>query len=178
MVMMATARGTRIMIIVIKDIMAITRTTLTWIIINLFVYMTMLHVYTSNMGSNSQKDNSYRSSDASLGDLKLLSWNATGIMSSGSYLGRTLEQFSVDICGVGGHWLYKTDLYFLDSSNSAYKYTTVSDSGLEKPSKRKVGKGDLAIFWKQSTDSRVCLLNIDDDRILVIQYQMSKDNFV
>ena len=65
-----------------------------------------------------------------------MSWNAIGIMSSDSYLGRTLEQLSVDICGVGEHWLYKNDLHFLDSINSTYKYAAVSDSDLEKKGRK------------------------------------------
>ena len=131
-----------------------------------------------NMGTNFQNHHPYRASAASLGDLKLLSWNATGIMTSDSYIGRSLEQLSVDICGIGEHWLYMNDLHFLESISCSYKYAAVSDSDLEKPSGRKVGKGGVAIFWKRTIDSRVSLLNIDDDRIIGIQYQISKDNFV
>ena len=110
--------------------------------------------------------------------LKLLSWNASGIMSSGTYIGRSSEQLSVDICGIGEHWLYINDLNFLESFFSSYKYAAVSDSDLEKPSRRKVGKCGVAIFWKRTIDSRVSLLNIDDDRIIGIQYQIFKDNLI
>ena len=50
----------------------------------------------------------------------------------------------------------------------------MSDFDLEKPSKRKVGKGGVAMFWKADIDSRISLLNIDDDRIMGVQYQLSK----
>ena len=38
--------------------------------------------------------------------------------------------------------------------------------------------GGVALFWKRSLDNRVAILNIDDDRIAGIQYQISKDNYV
>ena len=65
-----------------------------------------------NMDSNTYSNTSNRSSAPSLGSLKLLSWNATGIMSSGSYLGRVLENLNIDICGISEHWLYRNDLHF------------------------------------------------------------------
>ena len=131
------------------------------------------------MGSKSCNINpSNCSSAASLRSFKLMLWNATGIMSSGSYLGRTLELLSVDIYGISEHWLYRNDLHFLDSGHSSYRCAAVSDFDLEKPNRRKVGKVGVAIFWNQSLDSRVSILSIDDDRILGIQYQISKDYFV
>ena len=130
------------------------------------------------MNTNFQNHHPYPASAASPGDLKLLSWNATGIMSGGSYIGRTLEQLSVDVCGISEHWLYLNDLHFLESISASYKYAAVSDSDLERPSRRKVGKGGVAIFWKRTIDSRVSVLNIDDDHIIGIQFQISKDNFV
>ena len=35
----------------------------------------------------------------------VISWNATGIMSSSSYLCNTLNLKSIDICGISEHWL-------------------------------------------------------------------------
>ena len=152
------------------------------IITRLFLCITILNMVNMlnmvKMDSNTYSNTSNRSSAPSLGSLKLLSWNATGIMSSGSYLGRVLENLNIDICGISEHWLYRNDLHFLDSINSSYKYAAVSDFDLEKPSKRKVGKGGVAMFWKADIDSRISLLNIDDDRIMGVQYQLSKDRFV
>ena len=162
---------------VIMDMKTITNIMLSVSISNILLYITIFYIIT--MGSNSYNINPPNCSiAASLRSLKLMSWNATGIMSSGSYLGRTLELLGVDICGISEHWLYRNDLHFLDSVHSSYRYAAVSDFDLEKPSRRKVGKGGVAIFWNQSLDSRVSLLSIDDDRILGIQYQISKDNFV
>lgn len=55
---------------------------------------------------------------------------------------------------------------------------TVSDSDLELPSRRKVGKGGVALFWRRTLESRVAILNIDDDRLVGIQYQVSHDSYI
>ena len=107
-----------------------------------------------------------------------MTWNASGIMSSGSYLGHILGTYDVDFCGVSEHWLYKKDHHFFDSIDKSYNNFVVSDFDLEVPSRRKVGKGGVALLWKRSLDNRVAILNIDDDRIGGIQYQISKDNYV
>ena len=56
-------------------------------------------------------------------------------------------------------------------------YAAVSDFDLERPSKRKVGKGGVALFWKRSIDKRDTLLNIDDDRMIGVQYQITENCF-
>ena len=71
------------------------------------------------MNTNFQNHHPNRASAASPGDLKLLSWNATDIMSGGSYIGRTLEQLSVDVSGISEHWLYLNDLNFLESISAS-----------------------------------------------------------
>ena len=128
---------------VIRDRVTITRT-MAMIIVNLGTFTAILHSF--NMGTNYPNHQPYRATAASLGDLKLLSWNATGIRSSGSYIGCSLEQLSVDICIIGGHWLYMNDLHFVESISSSYEYAAVSYSDPEKPNRRKVGKGGVAIF--------------------------------
>ena len=74
-------------------------------------------------------------------DLKLMTWNATGIMSSSSYLCDVLSGKDIDICGLAEHWLYENDLIFLDQINSSYKCHAVSDFDLKFPGRRRVGKG-------------------------------------
>ena len=69
-----------------------------------------------------------------------MTWNASGIMSSASYLSNTLKQFDIDICGVSEHWLYQKDFHFLDSVHKSYNHAAVADFDLEKPSRRKVGQ--------------------------------------
>ena len=55
--------------------------------------------------------------------LNLMTWNSTGIMSSSTHLGEVLSVYSVHICGVSDHWLYRKDmdLHFLQSINNNYK---------------------------------------------------------
>ena len=71
-----------------------------------------------------------RPSAVSYGRPRLMTWNASGIISSGSYLGHVLGAYDIDICGASEHWLYKKDLHFLDSVDSDYNYSAVSDSDL------------------------------------------------
>ena len=110
--------------------------------------------------------------------MKFMTWNSSGIMSSASYLSSALKRFDIDICGVSEHWLYKKDLHFLDSIHRLYNYAAVSDFDLERPSKRKVGKGGVALLWKRSIDAQVTLLNIDDDRVIGVQYQIAENIFI
>ena len=103
-------------------------------------------LFTVIMEQFSKSTPTYRSSAGSSGSLNFMTWNASGIMSSGSYLGHILEMYDVDFCGVSEQWLYKKDHHFLDSINKSYKYFAVSDLDLEVPSRRKVGKGGVALF--------------------------------
>lgn len=48
--------------------------------------------------------------------LNICTWNATGIMSSATYLSNSLKYRNVDICGISEHWLYEKDLHFLIKS--------------------------------------------------------------
>ena len=110
--------------------------------------------------------------------MKFMTWNSSSIMSSVSYLSSALQRFDIDICGISEHWLYKKELHFLDSIHRLYIYAAVADFDLERPSKRKVGKGGVALLRKRSIDRQVTLLNIDDDRIIVVQYQIAENNFM
>ena len=76
----------------------------------------------------------------------ILTWNATGIMSSAAYLIECLNKNDVDICGVSEHWLYEKDLTFLNQLDKCYSSFAVSDSDLKNPSSRRVGKGVLPFY--------------------------------
>ena len=130
------------------------------------------------MGSETIHTFGNLSSAASSNCMKFMTWNATGIMSSASYLSKALKSFDVDVCGISEHWLYKKDLHFLESIHKSYNYSAVSDFDLERPSRRKVGKGGVALLWKCSIDSRISVLNIDDDRMIGLQYQISENTFI
>ncbi len=82
-------------------------------------------------------------------DLNILTWNASGLMSSSSYLCDVLEKYNVDICGIAEHWLRSTDLHFFDEFDSNYLSYAVSDRDLCVPGLCHVRKGGVAIMWKR-----------------------------
>ena len=112
------------------------------------------------------------------GDIKLLTWNATGIMSSSSYLCDTLSSKNIDIFGLSEHWLYEKDLIFLDHINSSYKSHAVSDFDLKLPGCRRVGKGGVALLWHKRVDHKITPLSFEDDRIVGLQYEISPSAYV
>ena len=103
-------------------------------------------------------------------NLNILSWNATGIMSSSTYLTNILAQRNIDICGISEHWLYEKDLMFFNKLDSNYKSHAVADISLNFPGRRKVGKGGVAILWHKKHNQNIAPLDIDDDRIIGIKY--------
>lgn len=111
-------------------------------------------------------------------DLKLMTWNATGIMSSSSYLCDVLSDKDIDICGLAEHWLYEKDLIFLDQLNSSYKCHAVSDFDLKFPGRRRVGKGGVALLWHRRIDHKITPLTFEDDRIIGLQLEISPLNFI
>ena len=106
-------------------------------------------------------------------NLNVITWNATGIMSSSSYLCNTLNLKSIDICGISEHWLYEKDLNFLNVIDNNYISYAVSDNDLKYPGKRRVGKGGVAILWHKKHSKKVFPLSTDDDRILGIRYELT-----
>jgi exonuclease III len=110
--------------------------------------------------------------------LSLLTWNATGIMSSASYLHTILGTRNIDICGIAEHWLYEKDLHFWDSIHRDYKSHAVSDYDLVLPLFRKRAKGGIALLWKRSLDNCVTQLDISDDRIIGIRLRQDRDKYM
>ena len=85
--------------------------------------------------------------------LNLLTWNASGFMSSSAYIERVLNKLNIAVCGISEHWLYQKDLFFLQSINCKYRFIATSDMDLEISSRRKVGKGRVTLFWKYDIDN-------------------------
>ena len=54
-------------------------------------------------------------------NLKLITWNATSVMSSCTYIVDMLKLNHFDILGISEHWLRDVDLHFLDQLDSNYK---------------------------------------------------------
>lgn len=107
--------------------------------------------------------------------LKIVTWNATGIMSSASYLCDLLQKYStcIDICGLSEHWLFNHNKSFLSSISNEYIAHVKCHSDLLLPGNRKVGKGGVAILWHNSMSNLVTPLDIDNDRIIGIQLQVA-----
>jgi len=38
-------------------------------------------------------------------ELRVITWNVTGLMSGASYLGNILKEGKMDVCGFSEHWL-------------------------------------------------------------------------
>lgn len=110
--------------------------------------------------------------------LTLMTWNVTGIMSSSSYLCDILQSDRIDICGISEHWLYEHDHHFMDCINSQYFSYTKSDVDLRLPGNRRVGKGGVAIMWNKRLHSSITPLDIDDDRVIGIQFEISTDVYM
>ena len=88
-----------------------------------------------------------------MGTLNIATWNATDIMSSASYASDLLLNENVHILRLSEHWLYRHNLHFLQAINSNYNCFDICDHGVDNPSNRKVGKGDVAILWNRSLDN-------------------------
>ena len=78
--------------------------------------------------------------------LNLSSWNATGIMSSASYLSSFLDHNGVHIIGISEHWLFNHNMHFIDSINSAYTGFGIADNSLLLNNNRNIGKGGVSLY--------------------------------
>ena len=101
--------------------------------------------------------------------LHLTSWNATGIMSSASYLSSFLDRNGAHIIGISEHWLFNHNMHFLESINSEYTGFGITDNSLILNNSRDIGKGGVALLWHRSMSSFISPLYIDSDRICGIQ---------
>ena len=116
--------------------------------------------------------------DSTKQNLNILTWNATGIMSSATYLTDCLYRNTIDICGISEHWLYEKDLQFLNQLDNSYISYAVADSDLKCPSKRRVGKGGVALLWHRKYDRCISPLSLDDDRIIGIKFEVNTENCI
>ena len=109
--------------------------------------------------------------------LCIASWNATGIMSSASYISSLLDKKHIHILGLSEHWLFNHNLHFLDSINSKYVGFGIADNDLLLNSNRRVGKGGVAILWRSSLSNYISPLDIDSDRICGVKYRLNNACF-
>ncbi len=110
--------------------------------------------------------------------LNIMSWNATGIMSSSSYLCDVLQKLNIDFCGISEHWLMDKTNDFLNMLDNNYKNVTVIDNECKHPYKRRSGKGGVALLWHAKYDRLVSVIPIDDDRVVGIQFNLGGGDFL
>ena len=116
--------------------------------------------------------------DSTKQTINILTWNATGIMSSAIYLCNCLYNYKIDICGISEHWLYEKDLRFLNQIDNSYISHAAADFDLKRPSSRRVGKGGVAILWHRKYDRFISRLALDDDRIVGIKYEIDTSSCI
>ena len=109
--------------------------------------------------------------------MKVMTWNVTGLMSSSTYLCDTLLKNNIDVCGISEHFLMPQNVHFIDTLISDYKFTVTCDNSLSPWSKRRVGKGGVALMWHKRYDSCIVPLQIESDRVCGIQFQTSPGEY-
>lgn len=110
--------------------------------------------------------------------LNIFTWNATGLMSSCSYLCDVLNNKQIDICGISEHWLCEKDILFLDSIDNQYSWYATYDHDLSIVSQRKVGKGGVCLLWNKRLSNVISPVPIDDDRIIGLQINLGMHNLI
>ncbi|WAR26627.1 LOW QUALITY PROTEIN: hypothetical protein MAR_012331 [Mya arenaria] len=110
-------------------------------------------------------------------NLNIIAWNVTGIFSSATYLTDTLVKHSVDICGIAEHWLSPQNIHLFDNLSSDYCYHAVCDSDLYDISNTRKEKVVLLSYGKKYND-KIVPLNIDSDRLVGIQLQLSPNEYM
>ena len=110
--------------------------------------------------------------------LNLFSWNASGIMSSSSYLCNSLSKCSIDICGISEHWLSNSNIHLIDAIDNNYKSHVVTEWNTSIINRNHISKGGVAILWHLKHDRFVTPLIIDDNRIVGIQFEVAPNQFV
>ena len=110
--------------------------------------------------------------------LNVVTWNATGLMSSCTYICDFLHEHNIDICGIAEHWLYEKDLHFINNMDNMYSSLATSDIDLLLPSARRVGKGGVCLLWHKKLNNLITPISCNNDRIIGIQIQLSEHKFV
>jgi len=64
-------------------------------------------------------------------NLKLCTWNVTGIISSASYLCDLLTDGKIYMCGISEHWITLDNMFVLDTIISDYDYFAACDDSVK-----------------------------------------------
>ena len=108
--------------------------------------------------------------------LKIMSWNATGIMTSIPYLLNELKNKNINICGVSEHWLLNHNAYILETINTEFHAHVITCSNPKSLNGRLYGKGGVALMWHKSLSSVMEPIETYSDRLAAIKINCSSFN--
>ena len=111
-------------------------------------------------------------------DLKICTWNATGIMSSALYMSTLLSRENIDLCGISEHWLKAHNITFMDSIHCNYANTTKNSENGTLATNKYSSKGGVSLLWHRRWDPYINVLDFNTDNIIGVQVQISKDHFL
>lgn len=80
-------------------------------------------------------------------NIRLMTYNATGVMTAIPYLINTLKEKHVMIFGMSEHWLREHNKDVINSINLKYKSYTILCSNPGQFNRRPIGKGGIALLW-------------------------------
>ena len=109
--------------------------------------------------------------------LNVGTWYATGLMSSAYYLSNLFEKECIDILGISEHWLFPSDIHFLNCIHPDYTSSGISNSSLHSSTGRNVRKGGVAFLWKRELNYKICPLSLESDRVIGVQVQKSQNEY-
>ena len=99
----------------------------------------------------------------------MMSWNATGIMTSIPYLLNELKNKAISICGISEHWLTQHNAYILETVNNDYDAHVITCSNPKSLNARLYGKGGVAILWRKAFSNLIETIETYSDRIAAVK---------
>jgi len=102
-------------------------------------------------------------------NIRLMSWNTTGVMTGIPYLTKELCARNISVCGLSEHWLYSHNVNILDSLDTNYSSYAVCCSNPASFNGRLIGKGGVALLWHHSLDNFIESVPIESDRLIAIR---------
>ena len=111
-------------------------------------------------------------------DLRIMTWNATGIMTGIPYLIEKLNQENVSICGLSEHWLQEHNKNLLDSIDFKYTSHLVTNNEISKFNNQRIGKGGVGFVWKRTLDKYIEILELDSNYFSAMKLTLCGSSFV
>jgi len=114
--------------------------------------------------------------NSSLKQLKLMSWNVTGMTTGIPYLVRELNNKHITVCGISEHWLLKQNVHILNNIDTNYQAHVIPCENPRTFNGREYGRGGVAILWHTSINKFVQTVSTDSDRIAAIKIALPFTN--